>query len=176
MLRGQKVVLRPVQREDLKRLDELYQNVELVVLANGEWSPYSLAGREQRFDKGLDGDQAWFAIDVEGVVVGTTGLKDFSRRDGTAGVGISILDPAYVGQGYGRDALTVLLDWGFRIQNLRRIWLDTLATNERALRAYRACGFVEEGRQREHFYYDGAYVDAVFMGILRSEWEGRGRG
>ena len=36
---------------------------------------------------------------------------------------------------------------------------------------YRKCGFVEEGRQREHVYSDGAYHDQVVMGILRTEWE-----
>ena len=44
------------------------------------------------------------------------------------------------------------------------------ATNERAIRCYRACGFVEEGRLRQHDYSDGAYVDVVAMGILRDEW------
>lgn len=40
------------------------------------------------------------------------------------------------------------------------------------LRAYRACGFVEEGRLREHVWSgsDGKYVDAVYMGVLRAEW------
>ncbi len=49
--------------------------------------------------------------------------------------------------------------------------LNPLAINERAIRSYRACGFVEEGRWREHYYHNGAYVDAVSMGLLRSEWE-----
>lgn len=173
MLRGEQVVLRPIQRDDLKRLYELQQNVDLVVLAFGAWFPFPLARMEERFDKNVAEEQTWFAIEVEGVVIGTTGLKDIERRDGTASVGISITDPAYLGEGHGRDALKALLDWGFRGQNFRRIWLDTLATNERAIRSYRACGFVEEGRLRKHFYFDGAYVDAVVMGILRSEWEAR---
>ncbi len=171
MLRGEQVVLRPIQRDDLKRLYELQQNVDLVVLGSGAWFPFPLARMEERFDKHVAEEQTWFAIEVEGVVIGTTGLQDIERRDGTASVGISITDPAYLGKGFGRDALMVLLEWGFRGQNFRRIWLDTLATNERAIRSYRACGFVEEGHLREHFYFDGAYVDSVVMGILRSEWE-----
>ena len=49
--------------------------------------------------------------------------------------------------------------------------LRVIANNERGIRAYRACGFIEEGRQREHVYSDGAYHDQVVMGILRTEWE-----
>ena len=45
--------------------------------------------------------------------------------------------------------------------------------NERAIRSYIASGFVEEGRLREHVYSNGQYVDAVYMGVLRGEWDMR---
>ena len=174
MLRGEKVILRAVEREDLKRLHELEREVDLMLLGDGDWQPVPLAAFEKDFDKHLDAEEkSWFVIEVDGKVIGGTGLHHKNRRDGTSAIGISIYDRDYLGKGYGRDAVNVLLDWAFRIRNYRRIWLDTLANNERAIRAYRACGFVEEGRLREHFFHDGAYVDAVVMGILRSEWEAR---
>jgi len=51
------------------------------------------------------------------------------------------------------------------------VWLRTNSENERALRCYRACGFVEEGRLRQHEWQNGRYLDTVCMGVLRSEWE-----
>ena len=51
------------------------------------------------------------------------------------------------------------------------MWLEVHAENERAIRAYRACGFAEEGRLREHAWLAGRYVDVIQMGILREEWE-----
>ena len=59
------------------------------------------------------------------------------------------------------------------MQNLRKIWLETHATNERAIRSYRAVGFVEEGRQREHVWSGGAYDDIVLMGLFRTEFADR---
>ncbi len=47
------------------------------------------------------------------------------------------------------------------------------ADNERAIRCYKSCGFQEEGRQREHAWSNGRYVDNLLMGILREEWEAR---
>ena len=47
------------------------------------------------------------------------------------------------------------------------IWLSTYASNERALRSYRAVGFVEEGRQREHGWAGGQYQDQVLMALFR---------
>jgi RimJ/RimL family protein N-acetyltransferase len=65
----------------------------------------------------------------------------------------------------------VLLDYAFRLINVHRVWLTVNGNNERAIRCYRACGFVEEGRLREHIWSNGQYVDRVYMGILRSEWD-----
>jgi RimJ/RimL family protein N-acetyltransferase len=67
----------------------------------------------------------------------------------------------------------VLLHYGFTMRNLHRIWLDTTASNEAALRSYAAAGFVEEGRLREAAFVNGRYVDAVRMAVLRSDWEAR---
>lgn len=52
------------------------------------------------------------------------------------------------------------------------MWLEVHAANERGIRAYRSCGFVEEGRMREHVWLGGRYADNVIMGVLREEWEG----
>jgi RimJ/RimL family protein N-acetyltransferase len=71
----------------------------------------------------------------------------------------------------------LLLDYAFRIRNFRRVWLEVHAANERAIRAYQACGFVEKGRMREHVWLDGRYVDNVIIGVMREEWqEGRAVG
>jgi len=176
MLKGERVILRAVEREDLKRLHELEQNVGLVLLGDGQWQPVSLVKWEKEFDKQIDEEEhSRFVIEADGRVIGGCGLHHRNRRDGTAQFGIGIYDPDYVGQGYGRDAIGTLLGWAFRIQNYRRIWLETLAVNERAIRAYHAIGFVEEGRLRNHAFFDGRYVDVLQMGLLRAEWETRHR-
>ena len=174
MLKGKKVILRAVERDDLKRLHALERNVDLVVLGDGEWQPVPLGQWERNFDKQLEHtDRANFAIEAGGTLIGGIGLHHRSRRSGVTSFGIGIYDPEYLGNGYGRDAIETLLPWVFRIQNYRRIWLETSSSNERAIRCYRAVGFVEEGRLREHEFLDGQYIDSVLMGLLRSEWEAR---
>ena len=174
MLKGEKVTLRTVERTDLPRLHELKQNVDLVLPAYGEWSPIPLVAYEKQFEKHLDDDDpSFFVIEADGKVVGELFLHHKNRHWGTTQFGIGIYDPDYVGKGYGRDALNVLLQWAFRIQGYRRVSLTVGAKNERAMRAYRACGFVEEGRFREEAYYNGQYEDVVAMGLLRSEWEAK---
>ena len=85
----------------------------------------------------------------------------------TAELGITIGEREYWGRGYGRDAVRVLIEYGFRIRNLRKIWLTVHANNPRAIRSYESVGFVEEGRQRAQVWSDGEYVDLVYMGLIK---------
>lgn len=173
MLKGENVILRAVEREDLKRLHELRRNIELSMFSEGDWRPVPLAAIEKDYDKHLsDEEQAWFVIEVDGKVIGDIGLHHRDRRSRVTAFGIGIWDPEYISRGYGREAIGLLIDWAFRNQNYERIWLDTWATNQRAIRCYEAIGFVEEGRQRRQIYFDGQYVDVVLMGLLREEWNG----
>ena len=110
-------------------------------------------------------------IEADNKVIGEIFLHHMDQRSGTTHFGVGIYDAEYVGKGYGREAVNLLLQWAFRIQGFRRVSLTVAASNERAIRAYKACGFVEEGRFREEVFYNGGYEDLLAMGILRAEWE-----
>jgi RimJ/RimL family protein N-acetyltransferase len=183
MIRGERVTLRGVRREDLPRLCEFNNDIEVEVAGGGDPPmPQSLERLQAEFDRragegGRDG--AWFAIEADGKLIGQCILHSFDNNRGTSRaceLGIAIGDKDYWGKGYGREAIGLLLDYGFRHWNVHRVWLTCHSGNERGLRCYRACGFVEEGRQREHVWSDGQYRDLVFMGILRREWEAMRRG
>ncbi len=64
-----------------------------------------------------------------------------------------------------------MLKHGFNTLNLNRIKLFVYETNQRAIQSYKKAGFIEEGRMRQERFINGKYVDAIFMGILRSEWQ-----
>ncbi len=170
MLKGDKVVLRAVTVEDLPRLCAFHNDLELHALADDEpWRPRSLAQMQAMYDdlqKKTD-ELAWFSIDADGELIGDCSLYSFEFTGRTCTLGILIGDHDYLGKGYGTDAVRLLLDYAFRYRNLRRVWLTTLAHNERAIRSYEKAGFVREGLLRQHGWSDGAYRDIVQMGILR---------
>lgn len=177
MLRGEKVTLRALRRDDLPRQCEFNNDVEIELLGGGDIpEPQSLERLEAQFDDNVrqsERNGASFAIEADERFIGSCGFFHFDLSAGTAELGIGIGDRAYWGKGYGRDAVRVLLDYGFRLRNLRKIWLTVNGNNPRAIRAYLACGFREEGRQRAQVWNDGGYVDLVFMGVLRDEWQAR---
>jgi RimJ/RimL family protein N-acetyltransferase len=172
MIHGQRVALRALSRDDLPRLHQFNNDVEVELAGGGDPPlPQSLERLQAEFDAGLGSggrDGTSFAIEVDGVYIGGCALFNFDQVARRAMLGITIGDKAYWGQGYGREAVQLLVDYGFRHHNLHKIWLEVHGRNQRAIRAYRACGFVEEGRLRQHVWSDSAYDDLVIMGILRN--------
>lgn len=175
MLQGTKVLLRAFRREDLQRRWEFDNNPAFHLLIHDDpWEPVSLERATARFEASLgdaEHDGPHFAIEADGKYIGHCLLYGFDHTAHTCMLGIGIGDSDYQGRGYGREALRLLLDYAFRLRNVRKVSLTVSGDNERAIRAYRACGFVEEGRLRQHVWGKGAYLDIVCMGLLRREWE-----
>lgn len=177
MLVGSKVTLRGITRDDLTDLWRFNNDLEVELAGGGDPpKPQAFERLVSEFnrDTSMGGrDPAHFAIEADGKLIGTCGLSNFNHTSKTCELGIGIGNKAYWGKGYGREAVSLLVEYAFRYRNFRRVWLWVHADNERAIRAYRACGFVEEGRLRQHMWSNGHYVDAVYMGILDSEWRAR---
>ena len=175
MFKGEKVLLRALEREDLELMCRFNNDLDVELGGGGDPPiPQSLARLQAEYDEGArkgGRDGAGFAIEVEGKLIGSCGLHNFQETSRNCEIGIGIGDKECWGKGYGRDAVRLLLDYAFRYRNMHRVFLNTMNSNERALRCYRACGFKEEGRLREHNWSNGRYHDVVYLGILREEWE-----
>ena len=63
-----------------------------------------------------------------------------------------------------------MLDHAFGTLGLHRIALFVFEFNERAVRTYKRCGFVVEGRSRESIFRDGQWWDEIAMSVLESDW------
>ena len=72
--------------------------------------------------------------------------------------------------GLGRQAVRLVLAHAFGPLGLHRVGLRVIAFNTRAIRCYRACGFIEEGREREAAQVGGAWHDDIIMGVLAQEF------
>lgn len=173
MISGKHVTLRAMRRDDLERLCTFNNDVAVELAGGGDPPlPQSLERMQAEFDSQVSSggrDGTGFAIEADGQLIGQCALFSFDQVARTAELGITIGDQAYWGKGYGREAIQLLLSYGFRHHNLHKVHLRVHGRNARAIHAYTACGFVEEGRLRQHVWSDGAYDDLVCMGVLREE-------
>lgn len=179
MLRGNRVLLRAMARDDLPRLCAFNNDLDVELAGGGDPPmPQSLEKLQADFDREVSSggrNDGAFVIEADDLVIGQAALFNYDHTARTCELGITIGDRRYWGRGYGREAVSMLVEYAFRLRNYHKVWLRVNGRNVRAQRAYAACGFVEEGRQRRQVWSNGDYDDLISMGLLRSEWEARVR-
>ena len=105
---------------------------------------------------------------------------EWTHHAGAIALGIGAGDDR--GQGYGQDALNVLLRYAFDELNMHRLRASVPGYNSGALRFFGHFGFVEEVRRREALLLHSQRYDEVWLGLLRRDWRkvplpsGEGRG
>ena len=105
-------------------------------------------------------------------IVGVVGLNGINWVNRYASLGIFIGEAEYRNQGYGTEAIKMLLDYGFNYLNLHSIHLSLLDVNERAHKCYLKCGFKDSGIDRDRVFVNGKYYNLIRMDILSDEFVG----
>jgi RimJ/RimL family protein N-acetyltransferase len=103
-------------------------------------------------------------------LIGTCAFSQLDGDNGSALYHITIGESDAWGHGFGTEATQLMLDHAFGTLGLHRIALFVFEFNERAIRAYRRCGYIVEGRSRESIFRDGRWWDELAMSVLESDW------
>ena len=170
---GDRVYLRPVERDDLPHIRTWANDPEIRRLT-GEVTPMTSAEAERFFDKTQnDEDRIWFVIVLKenDALIGEAGLLRMFPAWRTTDLSINIGEKDAWGKGYGTEAIRLLLDYAFGYLNFHRVAIGVVGFNERALRFYEKIGFKQEGIQRDGYFYDHAYHDFVMMSLLEDEFK-----
>ena len=175
MIFGDRVRLRGVEKEDIQKF-VVWLNDPEVTQHLLMYYPLTNRQEEQWFEdlKKLEPAEQPLAIELKTDqgwrLIGNSSYHHIDWRNRSGEIGIFIGDKDYWGQGYGREALKLLLQFGFNGLNLNRVYLQVFETNPRAIRVYEHVGFVHEGRLRQDIFLNGRYIDVFIMSILRAEW------
>ncbi|MFL5686643.1 MAG: GNAT family N-acetyltransferase [Chloroflexota bacterium] len=173
VLEGSRVVLRRHVPENLTAFRRWYSDPEIARLARYQEAPMRPDEIERFFAARVVGDDG-LAMAIHELatdrLVGTCAFSQVDGDNGSALYHITIGEKDAWGLGYGTEATQLMLDHAFGTLGLHRIALFVFEFNERAIRAYRRCGFVIEGRARESIFRDGRWWDEIAMSVLERDW------
>lgn len=180
-LYGKRIRFRAVEKEDIPKFlrwindPEVTENLVLI-------EPMSHYEEEKWYESMMERPvhEHIYLIEVKEpgngsdyIPIGNCSFLDINWCSRSAEVGIMIGEKSYWDQGYGTEALQILLEHGFNTLNLHRIGLRVYSKNKRGIRAYEKAGFQYEGMLRQGHYQHGQYYDVHLMSVIRSEWASR---
>jgi len=117
------------------------------------------------------GDKVVFAIihRREGFLIGGISLEAERKEAESMQLGFWIGKP-YWNQGYCTEAAQVIMNYGFKVLGLHRIYARHFTRNPSSGRVLQKIGMKYEGTLRDAFKRWGKFEDLVCYGILRNEY------
>lgn len=169
---GDRIYLSPRNSEDAEIFTEWLNDFETTDYIGRSREVMTLEDEKKYLENSSNGKSFFIVTLEDDKLIGTVSLEKVNHIDRCATLGIFIGDKDYRNNGYGTEAIRLILEFGFKYLNLKNIKLDLLEFNERALKCYKKCGFKEYGRRRKCRFVDGKYYDSIEMDILDEEFTG----
>jgi RimJ/RimL family protein N-acetyltransferase len=166
VLKGKKVSLKAVEREDVSLLAKWWSDPQYMgeyqdirTLSSAEIERITVIHPEWRFFVIIRKNDGAKVGHVNAWLVGKT------REIGFA------LVPTERRKGYGTEAVQIIVNYLFQTTDTVRIQARTDVRNTATGKALTKGGFAKEGTMRKSGYSRGVYGDEYLYSILREEWK-----
>lgn len=177
MIKGEKVGLRALEREDLKYLRD-WRNKEDFRRNFREVRELSLTDQEKWFDSIQNTKHINFMftiVDLEtNEPIGAAGLlyinwinrsADFSFYIGKDDIYIDDKDASL-------EAVNLLIKYGFNNLNLNKIWMELYEFDTKKIDIFtKKFNFKQDGLLRENCFEDGKYWDSYLISLLSKDFK-----
>ena len=170
VLQSERIILRPLEQEDLSPLLELTQDPTLWTYFTHDLS--TLAGLEAWAVGHFSGDRLQFVVVDKATqqVLGSTGFGNYFPRDQRIEIGWTWLGRAAQGTGTNREMKSLMLNYAFKELGMLRVEFKTDVLNLPARKALLRLGATEEGILRSHtLMTHGRRRDTIYYSFLKGE-------
>ncbi len=169
---GERIYLSPRNSEDVEKFTEWLNDFETTDYLGSSGAIMTLDAEKKYLEENFNMECIFAIVTLkEDKLIGTISIEKINHINRRGTLGIFIGDKEYRDNGYGTEAIKLILDYGFNYLNLKNIKLDLLEFNQRALACYKKCGFKEYGRRRKCNFINGKYYDTIEMDILSEEFK-----
>jgi len=173
-LEGEKIYLRSLVREDLN-VDYLqWLNDEEVCRFNSHAIFPNTEPKMQAYFDSLQHQQAIVLAIIDKATdthIGNVSLQNINWISRNAEFAILIGNKKYWKGGFGTEASTMIVEYGFNRLNLHRIYCGTLEGNEGMQKLSQILKMKEEGLRREAIFKNGKYFNILEYGVLKTEFK-----
>jgi len=173
---GNRILLTAFEEQDAEILAAFSEDTEYLRNLDTDFAlPHSSAFFKADMEATLqDRSMLNFAIRLhDRTLLGFVALHSIEWNNRRATLAIGIGDKANQCNGYGSEAIQLILDYAFNELNLNRVGLDVISNNETAIQCYKKNGFTLEGTAREAVLRNGQKLNLIYMGILEDEWRAK---
>ena len=172
-LQGKNLYLATLERADCKKLYEDFE-YDFANPAEPLNIGYSVEKSDEWFDEiqKLQGNEN-IRLGIflnDGTVIGDVALQSIDNKNRSCSIGMGMAKIENRNKGYGKEAVKLILDYGFDNLGMERITADTLEINISAQKSLEKIGFILEGRERKAAYFGGKRYDKFNYGLLAEEY------
>ena len=167
MIKTQRLILRSAQKDDVDPLFDVFAHPE--AMKYWDTPPHTMKSQTQGFVQGMINANPEncedFVVVYEGKVIGKAGFWCLPE------IGF-IFHPDYWGKGLAKEAVSALIDFGFRQRKLTKITADVDPRNARSIGLLTSLGFVETHRETNTIKVGDVWCDSVYFALFENKYSG----
>jgi RimJ/RimL family protein N-acetyltransferase len=179
MIKGDVVGLRAVEKGDLTLFRD-WRNIVDFRRNFREVRELSLTDQEKWFESLQNTKHINFMFTIVELKtnkpIGAAGLLyiDWINRSGDFSFYIGENESYIDGEGYAKEAASLLINYGFLNLNLNKIWMELYEFDTKKIEFFKnEFDFKTDGVLRQNCFEEGRYWDSLVISLINSEYEAR---
>lgn len=172
-LTGEKIYLSPINIDDVNQYTKWLNQSDILIPLGLETLLLSLTKEREKLESYTKSNDSFnFSIIKKDSdeLLGNISLFFINQIHQEATIGLFIGEKHNRGKGYGKEAMLLILDYGFNFLNLHNIKLEVFEFNKAAIFLYEKIGFKTFGIRHETHYLDNKRYNQHYMEIIKSDF------
>lgn len=164
-IQGKRIYLRPISEKDATaEYCNWLNDKEVNRYTEVRFEKHNLKKLRQYIKEASNNSSTLFFAIVrkdQNKFIGTMKLGGIYWQHGFGTLALMIGDKESWGKGFATEAVNLLTNYTFRQLKMRKIIAGIYETNLASLKIFQKAGYLEEGRQKKQYLYNGEYIDRV---------------
>jgi len=167
------IAIRAMEKSDLP-LVKSWRNNDNIRRYFREYREFSSLQKENWYENMVKDNRFEMFVIVDCTkdeTVGVTGLTYIDWVNHHADVHFYIgKNESWIDDIFAPKAINIILDYGFGILNLNKIWAEIYEIDDLKLKFFKNIGFSVDANLREHYYYKGEYYTSHILSLLKKDY------